>query len=223
MAEAGFKKVFLGLESPSAESLQECQKVQNTRKDLVQSVKIIQRAGMEVLGGFIVGFDSDTKDIFRQQFQFVQRSGVVVAMVGLLSALPGTQLYHRLVEEGRMEAGSSGNNTKAELNFTPRLGREFLLSGYRQLMLSLYEPRNYYARVRTFLESYRPYGRAQRLTLAEVRAFMGCLWTIGICNRGRRAFWRLFWGTLIVRPSCFSRAMELSVMGYHFRKVAKGL
>lgn len=223
MAEAGFKKVFLGLETPSAASLQECQKVQNTKKDLVESVKIIQRSGMEVLGGFIVGFDSDTREIFRQQFQFVQRSGVVVAMVGLLSALPGTQLYHRLAKEGRMEAGSKGNNTKAELNFTPRLDREFLLSGYRQLMQSLYEPRNYYARVRTFLDSYRPTPPFPRLDLSEVRAFVKSMWLLGVFLPGRRGYWRLFWGTLLTRPRHFSRAMELAVMGHHFRKVARGL
>ncbi|MDD5200267.1 MAG: DUF4070 domain-containing protein [Terrimicrobiaceae bacterium] len=223
MVEAGFKKVFLGLETPSAASLQECQKVQNTKRDLTESVQIIQRSGMEVLGGFIVGFDSDTPDIFRQQFQFVQRSGVVVAMVGLLSALPGTQLHQRLLKEGRMESGSSGNNTQAELNFTPRLDRDFLLSGYRRLMHSLYEPGNYYARVRTFLDSYRPRRPFPRLTASDVRAFLKCMWLVGVCRPGRRSFWRLFWGTLLTRPSVFARAMELSVMGYHFRKVAREL
>ena len=223
MAQAGFKKVFLGLETPSAASLQECQKIQNTKKDLTESVKIIQRSGMEVLGGFIVGFDSDTTDIFHQQFQFVQRSGVVVAMVGLLTALPGTQLHKRLLKEGRMESGASGNNTQAELNFTPRLDREFLLSGYRRLMHSLYEPRNYYARIRTFLDSYHPRPPFPRFSPSELRAFLKCIWLLGVCLPGRRGYWRLFWGTLIKRPGHFSRAMELSVMGYHFRKVARGL
>lgn len=223
MAEAGFKKVFLGLETPSAASLQECQKVQNTKKDLTECVKIIQRSGMEVLGGFIVGFDSDTTDIFRQQFQFVQRSGVVVAMVGLLSALPGTQLHRRLLKEGRMLAGSSGNNTQAELNFTPRLDREFLLSGYRRLMRSLYEPRNYYARIRTFLENYRPCAPVGRPSWSDLQAFLKSTWLLGVWLPGRRGYWRLLLGTLIKRPAHFSRAMELSVMGYHFRKVARTL
>jgi radical SAM superfamily enzyme YgiQ (UPF0313 family) len=223
MGQAGFKKVFLGLETPSAAGLQECQKVQNTRKDLTESVKIIQRSGMEVLGGFIVGFDSDPPDIFRQQFQFVQGSGVVVAMVGLLTALPGTQLHQRLEREGRMESGASGNNTQAELNFTPILDREFLLTGYRRLMKSLYEPRNYYARVRTFLESYQPRPPFLRLSAHDVRAFLRSMWLLGVWQPGRRGYWRLFWGTLLMRPSHFSRAMELAVMGYHFRKVARGL
>ncbi len=223
MAAAGFKKVFLGLETPSAESLAECGKVQNARKDLVAAVRVIQGYGMEVLGGFIVGFDSDTPDIFRQQFQFVQRSGVVVAMVGLLTALPGTQLFERLRREGRLEAVSSGNNTQAELNFTPRLDREFLLQGYRRLMRSLYEPVNYYARVRTFLENYRPSGPRLPLTASDARAFLKSMWLLGVWLPGRRAYWRLFWGTLWRRPRAFSRAMELCVMGHHFRRVAAGL
>jgi radical SAM superfamily enzyme YgiQ (UPF0313 family) len=220
MVAAGFKKVFVGLETPSLESLHECQKVQNTKKDLTEAVKVIQRSGMEVLGGFIVGFDSDRNDVFRQQFQFVQRSGVVVAMVGLLTALPGTQLHKRLVREGRMEVGSSGNNTKAELNFTPKLDRDFLIEGYRGLMRSLYEPRHYYARIRTFLESYQPRGPVLRPSGSDLRAFFQSMWLLGIWSRGRRGYWTLFWGTLLRRPAHFSRAIELAVMGYHFRKIA---
>jgi hypothetical protein len=121
MVKAGFKKVFVGLETPSAESLQECHKVQNKGRDLVETVKTLQRAGLEVMGGFIVGFDSDRQDIFKQQFEFIQRSGVVTAMVGLLSALPQTRLYQRLKKEGRLVADSTGNNTEAVLNF--RLSR----------------------------------------------------------------------------------------------------
>ena len=88
MVRAGFKKVFVGIETPSAESLQECHKLQNKGRDLVESVKILQRAGLEVMGGFIVGFDSDQQDIFKRQFDFIQRSGVVTAMVGLLRPCP---------------------------------------------------------------------------------------------------------------------------------------
>ena len=141
MVRAGFKKVFVGIETPSPESLQECHKLQNKGRDLVEAVKTLQRAGLEVMGGFIVGFDSDRQDIFKRQFDFIQRSGVVTAMVGLLTALPQTRLYHRLKQEGRLEADSTGNNTDAVLNFKPKLNREFLQSGYRDLMKKLYEPK----------------------------------------------------------------------------------
>ena len=105
------------------------------------------------MGGFIVGFDNDPTDIFKRQFEFIQRSGVVTAMVGLLTALPETRLYRRLMSEGRLETESTGNNTQAALNFRPKLDREFLVNGYRELMKKLYEPRNYYQRIRTFLET----------------------------------------------------------------------
>ena len=137
MVEAGFKKVFVGIETPSVEALGECHKIQNQNRDLVASVKTLQRAGLEVMGGFIVGFDSDKSDIFKRQFEFIQRSGVATAMVGLLTALPQTRLWQRLKTEGRLEAESSGNNSDATLNFKPKLNREFLQSGYRDLVKKL--------------------------------------------------------------------------------------
>src|SRR5436190_3863283 len=156
MVKAGFKKVFVGIETPVVESLQECHKLQNKGRDLVESIKILQQAGMEVMGGFIVGFDNDQQDIFRRQFEFIQRSGVVTAMVGLLQALPQTKLYQRLMREGRLESDATGNNTEAVLNFKTKLNREFLQSGYRELMNRLYEPKVYYQRVRTFPDHHPP-------------------------------------------------------------------
>jgi radical SAM superfamily enzyme YgiQ (UPF0313 family) len=223
MVRAGFKKVFVGLETPVTESLEECHKVQNSKRDLLDAVRAIQGAGLEVMGGFIVGFDSDPLDIFRRQFEFIQRSGVVTAMVGLLTALPQTRLYERLTREGRMLADSVGNNTAAVLNFVPRLDRGRLLEGYRELMRSLYSPENYYRRVRAFLATWRPCGPRTRLAWPDVRAFLRSLWTLGVSRRGRLAYWRLFWATLIVQPRKFHAAMELAIMGHHFRTVAERL
>ena len=223
MVRAGFKKVFVGIETPSPESLQECHKVQNRGRDLVETVKTIQRAGLEVMGGFIVGFDSDRQDVFKQQFEFIQRSGVVTAMVGLLSALPQTKLYHRLKKEGRLEAESTGNNTEAVLNFKPKLNREFLQSGYRDLMNKLYEPKIYYQRIRTFLKHHQPSGPRLRLSFADCQAFLKSFWLLGIWDRGRHSYWRFFWSTLIRRPGQLRCAIELAVLGYHFRRVASRL
>jgi len=223
MVRAGFKKVFVGLETPVPECLQECHKVQNAKRDLADVVRTIQRAGLEVMGGFIIGFDNDPLDIFRRQFDFIQRSGVVNAMVGLLTALPQTRLYERLVREGRMLADSVGNNTAAVLNFVPRLDRGRLLAGYRELMQSLYAPENYYRRVRAFLAGWQPRGPRTRLSWSDVRAFVRSLWTLGVSERGRLAYWRLFWATLIARPRKFRVAMELAIMGHHFRAVAECL
>ncbi len=164
MVRAGFRKVFVGIETPSVQSLEECRKRQNCHRDLAEPVETLQRAGLEVMGGFIAGFDHDGIDIFKRQFEFIQRSGVVTAMVGLLNALPETRLYRRLMKEGRLESDTTGNNTEARLNFRPKLKREFLINGYRDLMKRLYEPRHYYERIRTFLERQRPRGPRLRLS-----------------------------------------------------------
>jgi radical SAM superfamily enzyme YgiQ (UPF0313 family) len=223
MAEAGFKKVFVGIETPSEAGLEECQKLQNRGRDLVESVQIIQRAGMEVMGGFIVGFDSDQQDVFKQQFEFIQRSGVVTAMVGLLTALPKTQLYQRLLSEGRIETETTGNNTQATLNFKPKLDRDFLIAGYRELMKSLYEPKTYYQRIRIFLENHRPSGPNLRLTALDIQALFKSFWLLGIRHSGRMAYWRFSLGTLLRRPRHFRNAVELAIVGYHFRLIANRL
>jgi len=222
MAKAGFTKVFVGIETPSVESLEECRKLQNSGRDLVEAVRTLQQRGLEVMGGFIVGFDSDKTDIFKRQFEFIQRSGVVTAMVGLLTALPQTRLYQRLQTEGRLVAETSGNNTDSALNFKPKLNREFLQSGYRDLMKKLYEPKVYYQRVRTFLKNHRAEkGPRLRLSPADFMAFVKSFWLLGIWYRGRTEYWWFFWGTLFRRPHQFRRAIEFAILGYHFRRVAQ--
>lgn len=223
MVAAGFRKVFVGIETPVAESLAECRKLQNEGRNLVEAVQTLQRDGLQVMGGFIVGFDHDTPDIFKQQFEFIQRSGVVTAMVGLLTALPQTRLYHRLQREGRLVAASSGNNTDAKLNFRPKLSREFLESGYRDLMKKLYEPGAYYQRIRTYLKNHRPAPQQLRLSWTDFCAFVKSFWLLGVWYRGRIAYWRFFWSTLLRRPRQFREAIELAIVGYHFRRVAKAL
>jgi radical SAM superfamily enzyme YgiQ (UPF0313 family) len=223
MVQAGFKKVFVGIETPSVEALEECRKRQNQNRDLVAAVQTLQRAGLEVMGGFIVGFDSDQSDIFKRQFEFIQRSGVVTAMVGLLTALPQTRLWQRLKREGRLETESTGNNTDAALNFKPKLNREFLQSGYRDLVKKLYEPGAYYQRIRTFLKSHRSTGPRLRLSRADCIAFFKSLWLLGVWHRGRVGYWRLLGGTLLRRPRQFPHAIELAILGYHYRLVANSL
>ncbi len=223
MAEAGFKKVFLGIETPDAQSLEECQKFVNVRSDLVESVRTIQRAGLQVMGGFIVGFDSDKPDIFERQFDFIQKAGVVTAMVELLQGLPRSRLYKRLVREGRLRGESLGGSATARLNFEPKLDREFLFRKYRELVQELYEPNNYYRRIRTFLEQYRPGGSRAGMSWRELRALGKSFWVIGVIHRGRRAYWRFMFSTLRHYPAQFGLAATLAVYGYHFREVAKEL
>jgi radical SAM superfamily enzyme YgiQ (UPF0313 family) len=223
MAAAGFKKVFLGIETPATESLRECHKLQNTRRDLVEAVRVIQRAGLEVMGGFIVGFDSDTPDIFERQFEFIQKAGVVTAMVGLLQAVPRSKLYQRLQREGRLLGESLGDNTRAVFNFEPRLDSEYLVAGYRKLMERLYEPGAYYRRIRSFLAEHRRHGPPSTVHLVDIMALVKSFWIMGIAHRGRRAYWRFCASTLMRHPAQFSMAITLAIYGHHFRQVAKSL
>lgn len=223
MAEAGFKQVFLGIETPSAEGLEECGKKQNLARDLGESVRTIQEAGIEVMGGFILGFDSDPPDIFERQFQFIQCSGIATAMVGLLTAVPRTRLYRRLVSENRLVAGSTGNNTEAVCNFIPRLGRETLTEGYRRLVKSLYEPGAFYTRARELLKHHRHRGPRPHLDGRHVGALFRSFWKLGIRHPGRREYWRFLAHTLAHHPRAFSLAVTLAIYGHHFRMVAKTL
>lgn len=223
MVAAGFKKVFLGLETPSAESLRECRKLPNLRDDLGESVRAIHAAGLEVMGGFIVGFDSDGPDIFQRQFEFIQQAGVVTAMVGLLQALPNSRLYRRLAAEGRLRACSLGDNTRAVLNFEPRLDADFLVDNYRRLMRRLYEPGTFYRRVRIYLDAHAVRGPREALTWRDMGALFRSCWCMGVRHQGRRDYWRFLFGTLRRHPDQFGVAVTMAIMGYHFRMVAADL
>jgi radical SAM superfamily enzyme YgiQ (UPF0313 family) len=223
MVRAGFKKVFLGIETSNPASLEECHKLQNTQRDMAISIRTIQHAGLEVMGGFIVGFDNDPPSVFDQQFEFIQQTGIVTAMVGLLTALPQTRLYQRLQREGRLLDETNGNNTAAVLNFVPRLDRQFLVAGYRQLMQALYEPKSYYRRILIFLKRHRTQGPAVRLSWTEINAFLKSLWLMGVRHQGRRAFWLFLTAVLLHHPRQVAQAMTLAIYGHHFRQVAAEL
>jgi len=222
MVEAGFTKVFLGIESPSEESLVECNKLQNKNRDMVSSVKKIQNKGMEVMGGFIVGFDSDTPSIFERQLEFIQKSGVVTAMVGLLTAVPGTTLYKRLKEQGRILTGCTGNNTDGSLNFIPKMDRDVLLNGYRSLLRTIYSHREFYDRALVLLKEYRPKTQSS-MGMREIKALLKAFWHMGIREKGRFHYWKFVAKVLLSRPRAFPRAMALAIYGFHFRRVAESL
>jgi len=221
MVKAGFNTVFIGIETPNEESLAECNKLPNKNRDLMASVKNIQNHGLEVQGGFIVGFDSDPVSIFRNQINFIQKSGIVTAMVGLLNAPRGTRLYHRLKRENRLLKAFSGDNTDCSLNFIPKMDYETLINGYRHILNTIYSPKQYYERVRIFLKEYKPQKRkgAFRLQFYHVRGFIKSMWFLGVKEKGRRYYWKLFVSTLLKHPRSFPLSLSLSVFGFHFRKV----
>lgn len=223
MTSAGFNTVFVGIETPSTEGLEECGKLQNVNRDLVASVRRLQNHGLQVYGGFIVGFDSDPPNIFERQIAFIQQSGIAGAMVGMLKAPRGTRLYARLKDEKRLLGEFSGDNTDLSLNFIPRMKAETLVSGYRHILGAIYAPRQYYARVSTFLKEHRNVLRRRpRLRLAELRAVLKSMWYIGLKEKGQRYYWRLVLATLLRRPRSLPLAITLAIYGYHFRKVIEG-
>ena len=219
MTRAGFDTVFVGIETPNEGSLTECSKNQNKGRDLVESVKQLQRAGLQVQGGFIVGFDNDPPSIFQQQIDFIQKSGIVTAMVGLLQAPPGTRLYERLQKEGRLVNEMSGDNVDGSTNIIPKMGLEPLREGYRKLLDQIYAPKLYYERVLTFLREYHPPEIRIHLDLQYILAFGRSIYQLGIRGVERVQYWRLFFWTLFHHPRLFPLAITLSIMGFHFRQV----
>ncbi len=221
MTQAGFDTVFVGIETPNEETLAECNKKQNTRRDLVESVKRIQRAGLQVEGGFIVGFDSDTPSIFQQQHDFIQKSGIAMAMVGLLQAPVGTQLHKRMQDEGRLTTEMSGDNVDGSTNIIPKMNIDLLREGYRKLLNQLYSPEVYYERVKTFLKEYKAPVIHVRPDFNEILAFFRSNYQLGIKGIERSHYWKLFFWTLFRKPKLFPMAITLSIYGYHFRTVCE--
>ncbi len=220
MVQAGFDTVFIGIETPDEESLAECNKKQNKNRDLVQSVKTIQRAGLEVQAGFIVGFDHDTPSIFQRQVEFIQKTGIVTAMVGLLQAPFGTPLYERLKKEGRLLGDMSGD-TDGTTNIIPKMDPNLLKDGYRYIMSHIYSPRNYYQRVRVFLRDYKKPKINVPIDFQYVIAFFRANIRLGIIGKERFQYWKMLFWTLFRKPNLFPLAVTFAIYGYHFRKVAK--
>ncbi len=222
MVQAGFDCVFIGIETPNEDSLSECNKVQNKGRDLVACVKKIQRSGMQVQAGFILGFDSDKPSAFDNLIKFIQKSGVVTAMVGLLNAPRGTELYRRLMTENRLSEAATGDNTDFSMNFIPKMGIEDLRNGYKRVLSTIYSPRNYYERIRMFLRDYKPgKNNKVRFRACDVKAFLKSIWRLGIIGKGRFHYWKLiFWS--LRRPQYLHLAVTLAICGFHFRTMFEG-
>ena len=224
MRRAGFYRVFLGIETPVEESLKEAQKTQN-RGNLIEAVKKIQSYGMEVMAGFIVGFDNDPDDIFERQIRFIRDSAIPLAMVGLLNALPDTQLWRRLEREGRLLKESDGNNTNCSLNFVPRMDPTRLVEGYKSIMRTIYSPAEYYRRSLDCLgwvkQTVLPTKTRTSLTGSNIAALIRIILKLGIRDGERVEFWRFMGRVLAHHREKFEEAMSFAVTGYHFRKLTE--
>ena len=220
MKDAGFTRVFLGIETPVEASLKIAQKMQNTHRSLMDSVRRIQGYGMEVMAGFIVGFDTDPEDIFDRQVEFIQESAIPLAMVGLLLALPGTQLYRRLLREGRIVDEGHGNNFECRLNFIPKMNAQRLVEGYRSILQRIYSPDAYYERVRKFLATYRP-AHHRRRSFSDYLALGRSMLKQGVLGESRGSYWKFFLEAATRYRHAFDTAITLAIMGYHFQTLTR--
>src|SRR2546425_693279 len=220
MKDACFTRVFLGIETPVEASLKEAQKLQNTRRSLMESVRRVQSYGMEVMAGFIMGFDNDPEDVFDKQVEFIQESAIPLAMVGLLLALPGTQLYRRLMKEGRIVDEGRGDNMDLRLNFIPRMNAERLVEGYRSILRRIYHPDAYYERVRRFLAQYRPTHHRPR-SLSDYLALGRSILKQGVLGEARASYWKFFLQAATRYRHAFDTAITLAIMGYHFQTLTR--
>jgi radical SAM superfamily enzyme YgiQ (UPF0313 family) len=221
MVTAGFDSVFIGIESPDEVSLTECHKTQNKNRDLLESVAIIHRSGLQVMGGFIVGFDSDMPSIFQRQINFIQKSGIVTAMVGMLQAPPGTRLFDRLQRESRVVNTFSGDNVDATTNIIPRMGLDRLLDGYRLIMKQIYSPKNYYRRVRTLLKELKAPEINQPINIQRFLSIFRSAFWLGLLGKERFHYWRLLLWTLLRKPRLVPLAVTLAIYGYHYRRICE--
>ncbi len=225
MRRASFRRVFLGIETPVEASLKEAQKGQNTRRDLIDSVRKIQSSGMEVMAGFIVGFDNDPDDIFERQIAFIRESAIPLAMVGLLTALPDTQLWRRLEREGRLLLESTGNNTDGSLNFIPKMDPTRLIEGYKSIMRAIYSPGEYYRRALKCLELVVGGAHVARRSgyASDAMTLFRIVMALGVRDPARGEFWRYLRCALTQHREKFADAIRLAAVGYHFRKLTEGL
>jgi radical SAM superfamily enzyme YgiQ (UPF0313 family) len=233
MKNAGFVSVFLGIETPDESGLIASNKLQNTRRSLLESVATIQSYGMQVMGRFILGFDTDRADIFDRMVDFIQKSGIPIAMVGLLQAMPGTQLFRRLWREGRILDAGHGDNTDDKLNFLPQMDAARLVEGYRWVLKRIYSCEAYYERVKLYLSRTQPRPGDRRddvrktrqrwMSRNNVRAFITSIARQGVFSRQRWSYWKFLLTVATRYRHCVGAAMTLAVMGYHFQVMTSRL
>lgn len=222
MYDAGFSSVFIGLETPSTKSLEECGKFHNKGRDMLKDIKKIHNHGLEVYGGFIVGFDHDDENIFEDQFNFIQEAGIVVATIGLLNALPGTKLYYRLKDENRLTSVSSGDNMDFSTNFVTKMDKAFLISEYKKLLLSLYSVKNYYARIFNFLKEFKNKKRkdsSDDLNFYSLYIFFKSIFVLGIQDKNRLYFWKMFLMCVLRHPKALPNALTQAIYFIHYEKI----
>ncbi|MDH3344376.1 MAG: DUF4070 domain-containing protein, partial [Desulfobacteraceae bacterium] len=224
MREAGFNQVFIGIETPDPEGLEEAGKTLNLKIDMEKSIRTIQRHGMEVMAGFIIGFDNDKEDIFDRQIDFIQKNAIPKAMIGFLNALPGTRLYQRLLTEGRILKDSIGNNTHSmTTNFKTVMDTERLKEGYKKILAGIYDfnLKNYFERCSRFLDNleYTDYFQ-RKIYFNEVKILFKSIYWQLFTPYGFQ-YLKFVFRSMIKHPNIFGEAISLSIVGHHFHTITQ--
>jgi radical SAM superfamily enzyme YgiQ (UPF0313 family) len=215
MRDAFFTYVFIGFETTNIESLHECGKMHNTRYNYSEVVNILHAYGMQVMGGFIVGFDHDNEDIFQKQIDIIQDTGMPQAMVSILNAIPNTRLWERLKKENRLIENPTGENTDGTINFLPRMDINILKQGYRHVLETIYTRENYYKRMHDFLEVYTPHPQSTA-SFNVVKALFRTIWYVGVVSPSRKYFWKLVFKTMVKKAKALPEILNMAVAGEHF-------
>jgi radical SAM superfamily enzyme YgiQ (UPF0313 family) len=216
---AGMEWVFIGIESPDEASLVEAQKLQNTRQDIITSIRTVYAAGLDIFAGFIIGFDNDTIETFERQFQFITKSGIQAAMIGLLTATPKTPLHERLAKEGRLIAGANqADNTKLGTNVMPKgMSYDEMLSGYRALHQRLFSDAGIAARVRNKLKYLTPPNSSSRYSPGETFGLLRRILVHGLLPGGVGRVYQFLRSLPYTRPRLIHQAIEDWVVGLAMR------
>ena len=216
MTRAGFTAVFMGIETPSPEALKETHKFQNLRRDLVEQVHGLLDRGLDVWAGFILGFDSDGPDSFDRMIEFIQNAAIPYAMIGMLGALPNTPLYARLEKEGRLRPDFIGDQFGLT-NVVTRMPLSQMLSGYRRVLETVYNPEIYFQRCRENLARWKPIAGSNRpLVRRDFACGLRALWGQGIAGRYRGAYWQFLRWVMRNCPEKLGRAVAMAAAGHHY-------
>ena len=224
MIEAGFRHLFVGIETPEEEGLLSCNKRQNTRRDLMESINDLHKAGFVIVGGFIIGFDTDTADTFQRQIDFIQESGIVLSTVNLLKAPPGTRLYTQMKQEGRLLERFSFEETKT--NIIPKMATEELYAGFEKVIQTVYSPYYTYLRSKQFIKEYQKPKKVETpipsiKPFKSLGIFFRSVFYIGIIGKERLYFWKLIFWTYRNHKKLFEWAFINALMIFQLRNLSE--
>jgi radical SAM superfamily enzyme YgiQ (UPF0313 family) len=220
LLQAGFRQIFIGIETPDEVSLAASHKNQNLRRDQLENVLRLHQAGFTISGGFIVGFDTDTAGSFKRQIDFIQTSGIPLPIVNILKAPPGTDLYKRIKKEGRLSKPFAFG--EGETNIVPVMDEKLLFDGFLDVITSLYSPEHSYKRIITFLNSYKfpklTYKTPEKVRLKELMMVLRVVYLLGIKYKHRIYFWKLIYWSLKNNRKMIDKSIFYSIMIYQMHQ-----